>query len=105
MRMSVYRRPPVTGATVFFTVALSQRGGDLLVREVAALREAVRVTKAGRPFGIEAWVVLPDHIHAIWQMPADTTEWARRLLHAKVAFAHPRKVPSALKMDGLSRPS
>ncbi len=53
--MSVYRRPPVTGAMVFFTVALAARGGDMLVREVGALREAVRVTKAERPFGIEAW--------------------------------------------------
>jgi len=67
--MSVYRRPPVTGATVFFTVTLARRGGDLLVREVELLREAVRVTKAERPFGIEAWVVLPDHLHAVWRMP------------------------------------
>lgn len=53
--MSTYRRPPVTGAMVFFTVALAARGGDVLLREVGLLREAVRVTRAERPFGIEAW--------------------------------------------------
>ncbi|BDW86347.1 transposase [Roseicyclus marinus] len=67
--MSEYRRPPVTGAIVFFTVTLAARGGDVLVREVGLLRDAVRATRVERPFGIEAFVVLPDHIHAVWQMP------------------------------------
>lgn len=63
--MPNYVRPQVSGATVFFTVALAQRGGDLLVREVDRLREAVRAVKAERPFEIVAWVVLPDHVHAV----------------------------------------
>ena len=36
--MSIYRRPPVTGAMILFTVTLATRGGDLLVREVDLLR-------------------------------------------------------------------
>lgn len=84
--MSEYRRPPVTGAIVFFTVTLAARGGDLLVREVGLLREAVRVTRAERPFGIEAFVVLPDHIHAVWQMPPGDRAYGVRWGAIKARF-------------------
>ncbi|MCT4685170.1 MAG: transposase [Roseicyclus sp.] len=84
--MSTYRRPPVTGAMVFFTVALAARGGDVLLREIGALREAVRVTKAERPFGIEAWVVLPDHMHAVWRMPAGDRAYGVRWGAIKARF-------------------
>ena len=76
--MSNYVRPRVGGATVFFTVALAQRGDDLLVREVARLREAVRVTKIERPFVIDAWVVLPDHLHAVWTLPEGDSDYSTR---------------------------
>jgi REP element-mobilizing transposase RayT len=84
--MSSYRRPPVTGATVFFTVALAQRGSDLLRGEVALLRQAVRQTKVERPFDIEAWVVLPDHLHAIWRMPAGDRAYGLRWGAIKARF-------------------
>ena len=67
--MSDYLRPKVPGATVFFTVTLAARGGSALVDHVDALREAVRRTKAERPFRVDAFVVLPDHLHAVWTLP------------------------------------
>ena len=67
--MSRYPRPRVPGASVFFTVPLTDRRSRLLVQEVAALRDAVRATRAERPFQIDACVVLPDHLHCIWTMP------------------------------------
>ena len=70
--------PKVAGATVFFTVALAARGDDLLVREVARLREAVRVTRAERPFRVDAWVVLPDHMHCVWTLPDADADYATR---------------------------
>ena len=36
--MTAYLRPRRTGARIFFTVALADRGSDLLVREVDRLR-------------------------------------------------------------------
>ncbi|MEO0774348.1 MAG: transposase, partial [Pseudomonadota bacterium] len=66
--MSCYIRPKVTGARVFFTVGLAWRGSTLLVDETAHLREAVRVTRVERPFEVDAFVVLPDHIRAVWTM-------------------------------------
>ena len=84
--MSNYLRPKVTGARVFFTVCLAMPGGDLLTREVAALRRAVAVTKAERPFGIAAWVVLPDHMHCIWEMPAGDRDFGTRWGAIKARF-------------------
>jgi putative transposase len=76
--MPRYLRPRIPGATVFFTVALQERGSRLLVEEVGRLREAVRLTRAERPFGVEAWVVLPDHLHAVWTMPEGDADYGVR---------------------------
>ncbi len=76
--MSFYRRPKIQGASVFFTVNLADRGSDILVREVNALRAAVRQTKAERPFQIDAFVVLPDHLHAVWTLPAGDADFSVR---------------------------
>jgi putative transposase len=56
------------------------------VREVAALRRAVAVTKAERPFGIEAWVVLPDHLRCVWQMPVGDGDFSTRWKKIKTRF-------------------
>ncbi len=86
--MSFYRRPKIKGASIFFTVNLADRGSDILVREVNALRAAVRQTKAERPFQIDAFVVLPNHLHAVWTLPAGDADF--RLLvveeHALMAL-------------------
>ncbi len=84
--MSRYLRPRIPGATIFFTVALADRGSDLLVREVEVLREAVRATKAERPFGIDAWVVLPDHFHAVWTLPEGDADFSGRMAAIKARF-------------------
>ena len=84
--MSCYVRPKVTGARVFFTVGLARRGSSLLVDEIEHLREAVRVTRAERPFGVDAMVVLPDHIHAVWQMPAGDKAYGVRWGAIKARF-------------------
>jgi len=84
--MSIYLRPRVTGARVFFTVNLARRGGDLLVREIDLLRLAAAVTLKERPVGVEAWVVLPDHMHCIWAMPAGDRDYGRRWGAIKARF-------------------
>ncbi len=84
--MSRYLRPTRPGATVFFTVALAARGSDLLVREVGALRQAVRVTLAERPVRVDAWVVLPDHMHCVWTLPEGDADYAVRMGAIKARF-------------------
>ena len=85
--MSDYLRPKVPGATVFFTVTLAARGGSALVDHVDALREAVRRTKAERPFRVDAFVVLPDHLHAVWTLPEDDADFSTRWGAIKARFS------------------
>ena len=85
--MSCYIRPRVPGACVFFTVNLVDRGADTLVRHVEVLRQAVAVTRAKRPFRIDAWVVLPDHMHAVWTLPEGDMDFSTRWSVIKARFS------------------
>ncbi len=84
--MSRYIRPKQPGATVFFTVALVDRGSNILVRHVDVLRQAVRITRNKRPFRIEAWVVLPDHMHCVWTLPEGDSDFSTRMGAIKAQF-------------------
>lgn len=85
--MSSYRRPRIPGACIFFTVNLADRRSDLLIREVAALRDAVGRTRAERPFHIDAWVVLPNHLHCIWCLPDGDADYSTRWSVIKARFS------------------
>ncbi|MDM7932062.1 transposase [Tabrizicola sp.] len=84
--MSRYIRPKLPGACVFFTVNLVDRGADTLVRHVDVLRQAVAVTRAKRPFAIDAWVVLPDHMHCLWTLPEGDSDYSIRMSSIKAQF-------------------
>ncbi|PRY93752.1 putative transposase [Hasllibacter halocynthiae] len=85
--MPNYRRPRVPGASVFATVCLARRGSWLLVEEVARLRTAVRATLAERLVGVAAWVVLPDHMHFVWDLPEGDSDYAVRIGAMKARFS------------------
>lgn len=70
---------------MFFTVSLRQPGSDLLILQIERLRQAVRLTRADRPFQINACVVLPDHLHAIWTLPDG--DYAGRWRQIKARFS------------------
>jgi len=91
--MPSYRRARVSGGTFFPTVTLRERGSDLLLREVGALRAAFRAARRARPFAIEAAVVLPDHLHPVMRLPGGDGDFSTRIGHVKAAFA--RAVPEA----------
>ncbi|HEX5127253.1 MAG TPA: transposase [Rhodocyclaceae bacterium] len=84
--MVFYRRNYVPGGTFFFTVTLRDRRSDLLVRHVDLLRDAVAAAKAKRAFTIDAMVVMPDHVHAIWTLPEDDHDYSGRWRLIKSAF-------------------
>lgn len=69
--MTEYRRAYVPGATWFFTVNLAQRkGNSLLVEQIEVLRASFKTVRERHPFGIEAIVILPEHLHCIMTLPA-----------------------------------
>jgi putative transposase len=82
-----YRRDYTNGASYFFTVVMFRRLPLLGNREaVDILREAIRAEKARRPFQIDAMVILPDHIHAIWTLPTDDADYSIRWRNIKRSF-------------------
>ncbi len=85
--MSIYKRNLVAGGTYFFTVNLLDRNKSLLVDYIDCLREAVASVKQKRPFSIEAWVVLPDHMHAVWTLPEGDVDYSGRWREIKKAFS------------------
>ena len=77
--MSRYRRSLTTGATFFFTVNSYRRRPILSHAEVRkALRDAVEQVRVTLPCSIDAWVLLPDHLHAIWTLPQDDAAFGKR---------------------------
>jgi putative transposase len=85
--MPDYRRNRVPGGTYFFAVNLLERKNQLLVDKVDAFREAVRQVRAKPPFHIDAWVILPDHIHCVWTLPPEDANYSARWKAIKIAFA------------------
>lgn len=82
-----YRRSTIDGGTWFFTVNLANRSSRLLVDRVDSLRDAVRATKRRHPFEIVAWVVLPEHMHAIWTLPNGDHDFSGRWSLIKADFS------------------
>ena len=86
--MPDYRRYRIPGGCYFFTVNLLERHpNSLLVRHVDLLRETVREVRQRRPFHIDGWVVLPDHLHCIWTLPTEDTDFTTRWRLIKAGFA------------------
>lgn len=86
--MSNYLRPRQTNARLFFTVNLADRSSRLLVERIDALRDAVATTRKERPFKVDAWVVLPDHMHCMWTLPEGDADFSRRWALIKGRFSH-----------------
>lgn len=76
--MPNYRRAR-EGRTYFFTVVTYERRPVLCdTRLRAALRESIAETRRARPFVIDAWVLLPDHLHCIWTLPREDADYSTR---------------------------
>jgi putative transposase len=86
--MPNYRRAFIPGGAWFFTVNLLQRhGNDLLVRKIDLLRDTVRGVRQRYPFHIDAWVVLPEHLHAILTLPPGDCDFSTRWRLIKSGFS------------------
>jgi len=84
--MTAYRRLRRAGASYFFTVALADRKSDALIVDIAALRFAVARTLEERPVWIDATVILPDHLHAVWTLPEGDADFSTRWRLIKSRF-------------------
>src|SRR5215831_16992136 len=85
--MTAYRRNLVGGGTYFFTVNLADRRSSLLTANIELLRAAFRYTRHRHPFMTGAIVILPDHLHALWTLPAGDSDFATRWRLIEAAFS------------------
>lgn len=77
--MTAYRRAYVRGGSYFFTVVTERRQPVLTNADVRkALRDAIAIVRESLPFQIDGWVLLPDHLHAIWTLPEGDADFSSR---------------------------
>lgn len=102
--MPEYRRVKIEGGTYFFTVNTHLRQPILTGETVRqALRAGIQRARETLPFRIEAWVLLPDHLHALWTLPENDHNYAARwaIIKRKVSkscdkqFRPPEKISSS----------
>lgn len=89
--MPNYRRYYVPGGTYFFTVVTCGRRPILCTDAGrAGLRAAIESVRADRPFELTAVALLPDHLHAIWTLPAGDADYSGRwgLVKERFTRAH-----------------
>ena len=96
--MPEYRRIYIPGGTYFFTVTLRDRSSDLLVREIARLRESWQDVRSRYPFETPAAVILPDHLHCMMHLPEDDFDYSTRIRLIKSGFT--KRLPESMKGTG-----
>ena len=84
--MVKYRRLKISGGTYFFTVTLRDRQANYLVKHINLLIQAMRCARETRPFKTIALVVLPEHLHTMWQLPDDDDDFSVRWMRIKRLF-------------------
>ena len=83
-----YSRARLKGGTYFFTVVTNKRVKIFNRSDnVELLRQAFRKVIKRHPFKIEAFVLLPDHLHCIWTLPQGDADFSTRWRLIKTYFS------------------
>lgn len=78
-----------TGSTFFFTLVSFDRRPTLCSDPIRrALRMAIDKLRPSRPFSIDGWVLLPDHLHCIWTLPEGDVDFSTRWSLIKRSVSH-----------------
>lgn len=85
--MTNYRRIRFKGGSYFFTVALERRESSLLTDHIDDLRAAYAATWQSYPWRCDAFVVMPDHLHAVWTLPGGDVDYSMRWRLIKARFS------------------
>jgi putative transposase len=88
LKMSKYIRAYSPGACYFFSVVTYQRRRiltDAPNREF--LRLAIKQVQSEYPFAIDAWVLMPDHMHCMWTLPEGDADFSKRWGLIKAGFS------------------
>ncbi len=83
-----YRRSRAKGAAFFFTVVTHGRRRFLCDEaNIKLIKEAFQHVITRHPFTVEAFVLLPDHLHCIWTLPENDSDFSMRWRQIKSYFS------------------
>jgi len=86
--MPQYRRWCVPNSYYFFTLVTYKRQPIFQNDDVIhLLKDSIKPVKAKYPFQLESIVILPDHIHCIWKLPENETDFSKRWQLIKMRFS------------------
>ena len=100
--MTQYRRAYIPGGSFFFTVVTNNRKSifkSAISREI--LREAWLTIHEKYPFTLIACCLLPDHLHCIWTMPENDSDYSLRWRGIKGLFSkeYNKVIKPAIKLS------
>jgi putative transposase len=94
--MPQYIRARKPGGIFFFTVVTHRRRKLFYeYKNRMILLEAIRDVQSIHPFIINAWILLPEHLHCIWTLPEGDTDYSRRWGLVKAKFSAHLKTPGS----------
>jgi len=105
--MAEYRRFYQSGGSYFFTVVTYNRMPILTTSEnLSRLHQSFKHVMNQHSFTIEAMVILPDHLHCIWQLPPGDSDFSTRWRLIKRYFSitkdkpvNPVRMSSTFQLD------
>jgi putative transposase len=87
-----YRRSRAKGASFFFTVVTHDRRRFLCEESnVTLLQDSFRYVIDRHPFSVDAFVLLPEHLHCIWTLPENDGDFSTRWRLIKGCFSRKYK--------------
>ncbi|TBU72670.1 transposase [Pseudomonas daroniae] len=101
--MTGYRRHYRAGGVYFFTLTLADRRRDWLVSHIDVLRQSVREEQRRAPFALQAWVVLPEHLHLLVRLPDGDSDFSNRLRRIKGNFSRQIPLPAHRRQSLLGK--
>lgn len=103
--MTEYRRFYNLGGTYFFTIVTYECQAIFNNPEtIDLLRRALATVKTEMPFDILGAVILPEHLHFIWELPPKDIAYSKRIGKLKVLFTQSLRGKNSLpKTVSISR--
>ena len=99
--MPDYRRAWHSGGTYFFTVNLLRRTANDLLVHIDTLRTIVKSVQTRHPFSIHGWVVLPEPLHCVSELPKGDADFSTRWRLIKMEFS--KSLPLTQRRSGVRR--
>jgi putative transposase len=86
--MPHYKRAKQPGGTFFFTVVTHRRRKLFYeANNRLIFKKVIMEVQSTHPFNIDAWVLLPEHLHCVWTLPEGDQDFSRRWGLIKAKFS------------------